>query len=137
MDLANDNRGFTLFETLVATMIFAIALVVLLQLFSGGLRANFVSDQYTRAVFHAREKMEELLLSDAMAEQLIDGEWKDGFFWKANISPRNEMSKKNTKNSPKLFQVDLEVSWNEGGKQREIAISTVALKKALVVEDEK
>ena len=55
------QKGFTLIETLVAVMILAISLVVVMQLFSGGLKSNKVSNDYLYGIFHAREKMEELL----------------------------------------------------------------------------
>jgi prepilin-type N-terminal cleavage/methylation domain-containing protein len=131
MTLAN-ARGFTLFETLVATMIFATALVIILQLFSGGLRANSVSGQYTQAVFHAREKMEEILLADEMIEQTLDGQWDDGFLWKAKVTLQDAMDDKGNQNLPVPFQVDLEIIWREGEKQREIALSTVTLRKAAI-----
>jgi prepilin-type N-terminal cleavage/methylation domain-containing protein len=55
------QHGFTLLETLVAMMILSIALVIIFQLFSGALNAGHISEAHTRAVWHAREKMDELL----------------------------------------------------------------------------
>ena len=54
--------GFTLLEVLVATMVLGISVVIVLQLFSGGLDQARRAEDYTRAVFHARAKMEEVLL---------------------------------------------------------------------------
>ncbi|MHB9098527.1 MAG: type IV pilus modification PilV family protein, partial [Syntrophales bacterium] len=77
------DRGFTLIETLVAISILAISLAVILQLFSGGLKSSTLSDEYTRGIFHAREKMDEILLAEELTEGVINGEFDDGFKWKA------------------------------------------------------
>ena len=79
------RSGFTLIETLVAMMILAISLVVILQLFSGGLKASRLSDDYTRAVFHAREKMEEILILDELIDGELEGEFEDAYKWKVEI----------------------------------------------------
>lgn len=123
------SAGFTLFETLAATMILATALVLLLQLFSGGLGASHLADQYTRAVLHGREKMEEILLATQMEETIIDGNWEDGFSWKAEIS-RSEPERKETGvDDPELFYIRLEVNWMDGSKQRQMELQSLALAK--------
>lgn len=142
-----NTSGFTLFETLAATMIFATALVVLLQLFSGGLRTNAVADQYTRAVFHAREAMEALALTTQIAEPDLEGTWEDGFAWKAEINRWNRIpdaaadeegdgQKKTRRDIPVPFQVDVEVRWEAMGKQREVTLSSVILRKDRADEQE-
>lgn len=132
------DEGFTLFETLIATMIFAVALVVIMQLFSGALRANRVSDQYTRAVFHAREQMEIILLNGNLEKQGLTGAWDDGFSWSAEINEIDPMSgnmtetseasgnKKNTK-PPMPYLLEMKVGWQDGSKVREVTLFTVIL----------
>jgi type II secretory pathway pseudopilin PulG len=124
-----NTAGFTLFETLAATMILATALVVVLQLFSGGLQANHLADQYTKAVFHAREKMEEILLSKKMGESVLEGQWEDGFGWQAAITLQEPEQDTVQKNDLGTFQVKLEVNWTEGTKQRKVELCTIALAK--------
>jgi general secretion pathway protein I len=68
-------------ETLVAMMLLAISLVVILQLFSGGLKSGKMADDYTRAVFHAREKMEEHLLIEDFEEGTFEGTFDDNYRW--------------------------------------------------------
>ncbi|MCJ7810032.1 MAG: prepilin-type N-terminal cleavage/methylation domain-containing protein, partial [Desulfobulbaceae bacterium] len=77
------DGGFTLLEILVAISIMAICLTVIFQLFSGGLKSGRLSDDYTRGVFHAREIMEEILVSDALAEGISEGRFNDSYAWKA------------------------------------------------------
>ena len=128
-------------------MIFATALVVLLQLFSGGLRTNAVADQYTRAVFHATETMEALSLAKRIADPDLEGAWEDGFSWKAEINRRERLpdeamdeetggQNKPGRDIPVPFQVDIEVRWETMGKQREIALSSVILRKERADENE-
>jgi general secretion pathway protein I len=119
--------GFTLFETLVAMMIFATALVIILQLFSGGLRANHISDRYTRAVLHAREKMDELLLSEDVAQKVFSGDWDDGYTWQAEYVGIETISEGREGAARVPFQLNLSVSWTEHGKHRSVDLSTIRL----------
>jgi len=84
-EFSTSNKGFTLLEILVAIAILAISLTVILQLFSGGLRSTRVSDRYSRGVFHAREKMEEILVEDRLDEGIREGEFDDAYKWRTRI----------------------------------------------------
>jgi general secretion pathway protein I len=79
------QRGFTLLETLVAMMILAVALVIIFQLFSEALNTGHISESHTRAVWHAREKMEELLLYETLSEEIREGDFEDGYRWRFRI----------------------------------------------------
>jgi general secretion pathway protein I len=118
--------GFTLFETLVATLIMEVALVVVLQLFSGGLRANTLANQHTLALFHARQKMEELLLARTLDDGRISGEWEDGYAWTADIASQAENDSAPVKKHV-AFAINLTVHWEDGRRQRRIELASVAL----------
>jgi general secretion pathway protein I len=75
------RKGFTLLEVLVATMVLGIAVVIVMQLFSGGLDQARRAQDYTRAVFHARAKMEEVLLEPPAGPVSERGEFSDGYRW--------------------------------------------------------
>ncbi|MEZ4603382.1 MAG: prepilin-type N-terminal cleavage/methylation domain-containing protein [Desulfobacterales bacterium] len=81
--LISRQNGFTLIETLVAIMILSISLVVIMQLFSRGLKAGKLSDDYLNGIFHAREKMEELLMSGNLLPGIYSGAFEDGYQWAA------------------------------------------------------
>ncbi|OPX41367.1 MAG: hypothetical protein B1H13_02455 [Desulfobacteraceae bacterium 4484_190.3] len=98
------GNGFTLIETLVAMAILSISLVVILQLFSGGLKSSRLSDNYTRAIFHAREKMEEIFLNDNFTDGATEGEFSDG-----------------------IFNIKVDVRWQEGSKEKHFEISTLRI----------
>jgi general secretion pathway protein I len=120
-------KGFTLFEALAATMILATALVTILQLFSGGMRSGHLADQYTRAVLHAREKMEEILLAPQMADETLSGPLADGFAWRAEIVMQDpEENGAPPADGLALFYVHLQVDWEEGRRQVDLKTLTLA-----------
>ncbi|MCP4349784.1 MAG: prepilin-type N-terminal cleavage/methylation domain-containing protein [Desulfobacterales bacterium] len=135
------SDGFTLIETLVAMMILATSLVVILQLFSGGLKAGRLSDEYTRAVFHAKEKMEEILLTEELADGAAYGEFDADFKWRAEIRyiepPEDSESEEKKKQAPvDMFRITVDVSWHEGNSEKHFEVSTLKIAK-LIVEESK
>jgi general secretion pathway protein I len=119
------NRGFTLIEILVAISILSISLVVIFQLFSGGLKASRLSDQYTKGIFHAKEKMEEILLSTDFAEEEAEGEFGDSFRWKSTIILIEQAEEEESKLPFNTFNIRVDVMWYEGNKEKHFAISTM------------
>jgi general secretion pathway protein I len=120
-------KGFTLFEALAATMILATALVTILQLFSGGMRSGHLADQYTRAVLHAREKMEEILLAPQLADETLAGQLADGFTWQADIIMQApEENGAPAADNPVLFYIHLQVAWEQGRRQVDLKTLTLA-----------
>ena len=122
------SRGFTLIETLVAISILAISLVVLMQLFSGGLKSSRLSDEYTLGIFHAREKMDEILLAGELTEGIIDGEFDDGFRWKAEAVQVDIKKEAKDVNLPlRAFSIKVAVMWDAGGREKQFAVSAIKL----------
>jgi general secretion pathway protein I len=121
------NRGFTLIETLVAISILAISLVVLLQLFSGGLKSSKLSDDYTRGIFHAREKMDEILLAGELTAGVIDGQFDDGFRWRAEALQLDIKEAKDVKLPFRAFNIKMDVMWDAGGREKHFVISAIKL----------
>jgi len=122
----NNSKGFTLIETMTAMIILAISLTTILQLFSGGLKSARLSDEYTHAIFHAKEKMEEILLSDKLADSEYDGKFEDGFKWAVRISLlQAEDDEQIKKSDTYLFNINVSVSWNDGSRVRKFEISTI------------
>lgn len=121
------DKGFTLIETLVAISILAISLVVILQLFSGGLKSGKLSDEYTCAIFHAREKMDEILLAEEITQGVVEGEFEDGFKWKTEIvlvEPEEDVEGKLPFDA---FNIKVDVFWGTGGHERHFEISTMKI----------
>jgi general secretion pathway protein I len=119
--------GFTLIETLVAVMVLAISLVVILQLFSGGLKANQVSSDYLYGIFHAKEKMEEVLLSSTLVPGTSSGEFDDGYGWVVVVDPVAVEEEVETRMPFDAFNIWVDVSWKNGERSRHFEIYTTAL----------
>lgn len=121
------SGGFTLIETLVAIAVLAISLVVIFQLFSGGLKSSRLSEEYDRAIFHAKEKMEELLLSKELSEGIFEGEFEDAFRWRAEIV-RLEPSRAEEVRLPfDTLNITVTVMWGYGDGERRFEMSTVKI----------
>ncbi len=129
MTSSGSDRGFTLIETLVAISILAISMVVLMQLFSGGLKSSRLSDEYTRGIFHAREKMDEILLAQDLTQGAIGGEFEDGFRWKAEAVQLDVAAAKDVKLPFRTFTITVDVTWDTGGGEKHFTVSAVKLVK--------
>jgi general secretion pathway protein I len=125
------NRGFTLLEMLVATLIMGIAVVGLLSGVSASLRnADRVKD-YDRAVMLARAKMDGLLLDSTLPrDQVVEGMFDPALMggtrggWRARLSifemPPNPQPQRSL-----IERVELEVWWMSGETQRRFQLAGV------------
>ncbi|MFH1954854.1 MAG: type II secretion system protein [Pseudomonadota bacterium] len=118
-------KGFTLIEILVAISILSISLVVILQLFSGGLKSSRLSDRYTKGIFHAKEKMEEILLGTEFAEEVSEGEFNDSFRWKSEIVRIEQAEEEASKLPFNTYNIKVDVVWDQGDKEKLFSISTM------------
>lgn len=121
------NRGFTLIEVLVAFMVLAIALVVIMQLFSGSLKAGAVSADYFYGIFHAQEKMEEILAQETLSAGGQSGEFADGYQWRSEISVTPLETGSGSELPISRYKVALVVEWEKGGRTREFELETVKI----------
>lgn len=120
-------KGFTLIEVVVAMAILGIGLIVIIELFSGGLRLARTSVEYTQAVQYARNKMEELGVKQALEEGSEEGEFDNTFRWqvetkKVDILPVQTGT--DYKPPVELFQVKINVLWKSGSKERSTTLET-------------
>ncbi len=138
MDHLNDTQsdvgktcqnGFTLLETLVAMMILAIALGIILQQFSAALNAGHISESYTRAVWHAREKMDELLLNESLTEEAREGVFDDGYRWRYRVE-RVSTDSPLDREGLASFTLTVWIHWKQGQKEKHLDISTLTIVKA-------
>ena len=125
--LPPSNDGFTLIEILVAISILAISLVVILQLFSGGLKSSRLSDEYTRGIFHAREKMGEVLLSKEVSAGETEGEFSDSFRWKCQIELIESVEEDEEKLPFNMFNIKVDIVWDVGDKEKRFQVSTIKI----------
>ena len=119
------EQGFTLLEVLVATMVLGIAVVVLLQLFSGALDQARRADDYTRAVSHARAKMEELLLDPPGVALMERGDFDDGYRWAWEVLPDTDAPVETLGVQPVMIRVT--IGWGFDYRPKEYHLQTMAL----------
>ncbi|MDM8517990.1 type II secretion system protein [Desulfobacterales bacterium HSG16] len=121
------QKGFTLLEILVAIVILGICLTSIMQLFSDGLRSAAMGGDYTRAVFHARSRMEEILLSTEFKDEEIEGTFDDGYRWQAKI--RYVEPEEGDRKSVHLFHITVSILWGEDRNNRVFDIETLKIAK--------
>jgi len=113
-------------ETLVAMMILSIALVIIFQRFSEALNAGHISEAYTRAVWHAREKMDELLLHETLSVDIQEGDFGDGYRWRYRIE-QVDYDSRLIPAGRAIFTIDVRISWQLGRITKHLDISTLTL----------
>lgn len=108
-------------------MILSISLVVVMQLFSGGLKSNKISNDYSYGIFHAREKMEELLLTEELLPGSFSGDFDDGYQWQAVIDFIGEEDGVSEKMPVSTMSILLDISWQIGNREKHYNLSTTVL----------
>jgi len=126
------RSGFTLIEVVIALAILGIALTVIIQLFSGGLRLGRASVEYAKAVNYARMKMEEIAMKPDIQEGNEEGEFDPTYRWQVGVKKMDLLSlgKDRTITPPvELFQVKVNVLWKSGSKERSAIFETYRTEK--------
>jgi prepilin-type N-terminal cleavage/methylation domain-containing protein len=117
------RKGFTLLEVLVATAILAIALTVVLQLFSANLRAISASGSFVSAASLAESRMREILDDKTLAEKTFSEITRDGY--RIDVSIADSLKDRTENLKVRLLEIDLKVSWEMGTKQRSLTLRTL------------
>ncbi len=112
--------GFTLLEILVALVLLATAVVIVLQLFSSGLRAIHASEDLAFASLKAETRMAEVLEDPELEEKTWNETTGDGYRFDVVVT---EMLKERTENlTVKMLEVDLTVRWMTGARERALTL---------------
>jgi len=127
------KQGFTLLEVLVAMAILGVGLIVIIELFSGGLRLGRTAEEYTRAVGYARMKLEEISLAKTLEEGIEEGEFDREYRWQVEVKKVDLLPPgKETSYQPPvaLYWVRIEVLWKSGIRERTTALESYRVLKA-------
>ena len=120
--------GYTLVEVLVAFVILAMALTVLLQIFSGGLRSVSISSDYARAVAIAESQLAEAGVAEALRPGQELGDTDSKFTWTRTVTERLPVpGSVNTSSFVKAYNVTVSVEWANAGRIRQVNLSTTRL----------
>ena len=126
----NKEKGFSLLEILVAFAILALALGILLRIFSGGVNTAIVADGYTVAIQIA----ESILVKTGVETPLLEGQSsgieEDTYYWQVSVSPYqlSEVPQDTLPPGISLMQVAVSVSWSEDrAEPRQVELTTLKL----------
>jgi general secretion pathway protein I len=119
------SSGFTLLEVLVALAIMAVAVTLIIQLFSSNLRALSVSGTAITAAAKGDGRLREILTESSLTESSWSEVKEIGYPMDITVG---EVLQERTDNLPlKLMEVVLTVHWQEGQKERKLTLRTMKM----------
>lgn len=121
------EKGFTLIEVVVSLALLGIGLMVIIELFSGGLRLGRASEEFTKATHHGRMKLDELALKPPLEEGVEEGEIDQTYRWRVETKRVNLLPfERDTDFQPpvELFHVKVDILWKSGSKERSIFLES-------------
>jgi general secretion pathway protein I len=130
MSGAGNQRGFSLLEVLVAFVVLSLALVVLAQIFSGGLRRTADMAEYAQALAVAESALASAGIEEAWKEGDARGESPDRHYrWSRTVrlwqDPEADPNVQEVSRAL-LYRIEVRVDWQGGdGRERTIGYSTL------------
>ena len=126
------KNGFTLIEVVVALAVLGIGLVILIELFSGGLRLGKASVEYGKAVGYSRMKLEEVLLAKELQEGLGVGAFDQDYRWEVGVK-RIELlppaPNPDFRSPADFYQIRVAVFWKSGMRERTAVVESYKMVK--------
>jgi general secretion pathway protein I len=131
--LASSSEGFTLLEVMIAFVIAALALSLMYQGATGGLRATGLATRTEEALSLAKSHLASIGRGEGINQQETSGVDGDGFEWQLHIQPAGTrqltISDSDRANDAKpsaavLYDVRITESWDDAGRKRQVVLST-------------
>jgi type II secretory pathway pseudopilin PulG len=79
------SAGFTLLEILVAFTLLALAMGIVLQVFSRGVNGADLADRYAKAAMLAESKLATVGVEEVLAEGDYNGQFDENFAWTMSV----------------------------------------------------
>ena len=129
------ERGFSLLEILVAFTLFAVAMGVLMQIFSRGVNGAMLADHYAKATMYAESRLAAIGLEEAIKEGTTSGKFDDNYAWQVTVkpyqdpAPREQMAIDFEKQYfAQLYEIETKVTFfTDDRKERVVTLSTLQL----------
>jgi len=126
---ATRQSGYTLIEVLVAFMILALALTVLLRIFSGGLRNVSVSSDYATATLIAESRLAAAGIDIPLRPGETSGTEGERFEWTVSVQDYQPWpGYRSASQAVDAYRVTVTVEWPHGDNTRSVGLSTVRLR---------
>ena len=121
----NKQVGFSLLEILVAFSILAIALSIILNIFSSGVNTAMVAEEYTAATQIAESLMAKTGVETPLQEGETSGVEEEKYKWSVRITSHQELLEGINFNT-NLMTVRIKVTWPNGSNNvRAVELSSV------------
>ncbi len=122
------QSGYTLIEVLVAFMILALALTVLMRIFSGGLRNVSVSSDYAVATLIAESRLAAAGIDIPLRPGETSGTEGERFEWTVSVQDYQPWpGYRSAAKGVDAYRVTVTVEWPHGDNTRRVGLSTVRL----------
>ncbi len=122
------EAGFTLLEVLVAFAVLSVSLAAILAIYSTAFQSAARARSYAVATQLAEAKLNEVAVTGMLSEDVAGGILAEEYEWAAVISPLEWQEPDGGVEHPlKPYQVSVEVSWSEAGRERSVELHTVKL----------
>ncbi len=117
-----NRRGFTLLEVLIAVSILAIAVTVVMQIFSTNLRSLSYSEDHLKALIKAEESLKGLYLNPETVEGTTVTRDRDGTIIRSEVTAVNT---ERTKDIPvSTYEITVTAFWQRDKKERSLVLRT-------------
>jgi len=120
-----------LLEVLVALSILGLSVAVLLQIFSTGMHAAALSEDYSYAALLAEGRLNEVLLEEELNTGVNSGAFDDKYDWEVRIDEYDlAVEEEDETDKPPLdvFRISVRVSWGEEPRVRSVQLQTLELR---------
>ena len=125
----SDDRGFTLFEVIIAFVIMALILGATFDTFSTGFRQAALTGHYAGAVVRAESQMALFDHSEPLDVGVRTGRFDQHYTWRTNVSPViEEDAEAPEEGTYRLYNIAITIFWGEGGEAREVTLRSRRLK---------
>ncbi len=121
MRTVNLEKGFSLFEVLLAVSILSISVVLIFQLFSMGLKSTKKAERYTTALIIARSLMNEAMSLSFIEDANLTENYEGGYTVERTI----EEVSQDEEGRNRLYRITVIVKWPPSGRLQLTSMRTI------------